>query len=99
MALQLSITAPNGVTMQYHKIFYVSAKLTPDDLQATVSVASYCCNTERATEKATGGEGSLRIQLADYDCADLLKTTPTLTIAAIYEYLKTLPEFAGAVDC
>ncbi len=96
MALQITQTLPNGISVSYHKIFFVSTKLTPSETIANISIASYCCATERTTEKASNQEGALRIQLTDYD----VSTQPIFTNTAdVYTYLKTLPEFAGAVDC
>lgn len=96
MALQITQTLPNGISISYHKIFYVATKLTPSETIATISVASYCCETERNTEKAANSEGGLRIQLTDYD----VSAQPIFTNTAdVYTYLKTLPDFAGATDC
>ena len=98
MALQCNITDNLGVVTTYHKIFYVTVKLEPAQLQATIAIADYISQPQREEEKANNQEGQFRYSLSYVDCAALLQTTPTLTIAAIYEFLKTLPDYSGATD-
>jgi hypothetical protein len=98
MALQCNITDNLGIVTTYHKIFYVSVKLEPTQLQATIAIANYISQPQREQEKANNQEGQFRYSLSYVDCSEFLQATPTLTIAAIYAYLKTLPEYATATD-
>lgn len=90
MALSKPIRQENGVTTAYHRILYLT--LTTNR-QNSIAVASYVDEQARLEEKEDGScrpfmEG--KTYEIEYDEA--------MTMESAYDYLKTLPEFEGAVD-
>lgn len=90
MALYKEIKQNDGVTTNYHRILYLTQTVNE---QNSIAVLSYIDDESRKNEK-----GSVDLQPykkaitfeADYD--------ETMTIESAYDYLKTLPQFDGAVD-
>lgn len=101
MAIKKIITASNGIVTEYHRIAMVKIDTNQ---QNTLLIHSYLSDTGRQIEKDyTAGlyndveEGMMnwpyvdaRYLNCDYD--------GDMTISKAYDYLKTLPEFEGAID-
>lgn len=90
MALNKPIRQENGVTTAYHRILYLT--LTTNR-QNSIAVASYVDEQARMEEKADSSRRPFmegKTYETEYD--------ETMTMESAYEYLKTLPEFEGAVD-
>lgn len=95
MAVSKQIEADNGVALNYHRIVSVN---TITNVQNVIEVASYTSESKRKEEAdaLANGEGmnvyiESRFINAEYD--------QSMTVEGAYEWLKTLPEFADAVDC
>lgn len=90
MALQKAITQPNGVTTNYHRIVYVTVTT---NRQNSIAVISYIDESFRDDEKE-------QVLAEPYREAKTYETDydGSMTIERAYEYLKTLPEFEGAID-
>lgn len=89
MALYKEIVQDDGVATNYHRILYLMETVNK---QNSIAVLSYVDSTARENEKE---EASRTYQRAvtyetDYD--------ETMTIEKAYEWLKTIPEFSGALD-
>lgn len=101
MALQVKITANNGIVTEYHRV--ASLNITTNQSNSIV-VYSYLSEDARKLE--------LEIQSKTYtSLADEPTNYPyietrhigtdydeTMSVESAYEYLKTLPEFEGAED-
>lgn len=101
MAIKKQITADNGVVTEYHRIALVSIDVNN---QNTILVHSYLSADGRQVEKdyAAGlyhdlEEGLMKFPYVnaqyihcDYD--------GDMTVVNAYGYLKSLPEFEGALD-
>lgn len=101
MAIKKTVTALNGIVTEYHRIAMVKIDINQ---QNTLLIHSYLSETGRQIEKdyAAGlyndlEEGMMnwpyvnaRYIHCDYD--------GEMTIVKAYDYLKTLPEFEGAID-
>lgn len=89
MALQKEIQA-DGITASYHRILTLA--LTTNSHNSIV-VLSYLDAAARAQEQAGSSEPVYRRGITyetDYD--------ETMTVESAYSYLKTLPDFEGALD-
>ena len=89
MALYKEIKQSDGVTTNYHRILYV---MTTINRQNSIVVLSYVDDESRQSEKAA--------EMQPYHKSVTYETTydPNMSINAAYDYLKTLPEFEGAID-
>ena len=90
MALQKAITQHNGVITNYHRIMSV---IMTTNRQNSITVISYIDKTFRDDEKdqvLVEPYREAKTYEIDYD--------GTMTIELAYEYLKSLPEFEGAID-
>lgn len=90
MALYKEITQEDGVITNYHRIFFVSSTINSG---ISIAILSYVKEDIRNAEK----DGTIdlpykrsRTYEIDYD--------ENMTVEKAYKYLKTLPEFEGAVD-
>lgn len=97
MALLKSITKPNGVTVNYHRIAMVKIDTNQ---QTTILVHSYINEQGRNYEKAYAageivGEPTWPYVDAEYKSFDY---DESMNITNAYECLKTLPEFEGSTD-
>ena len=90
MALLKSIRGEDGVTTNYHRILFLQ---TTTNEQNSIAVLSYVDSVSRTEQKS----GTL---ITPYQQCVTYETSydPDMTIASAYQYLKTLPEFAGAKD-
>ena len=90
MALYKEIRQSDGVTTKYHRILF---RQTTTNRQNSIAVVSYVDEEARTDEKENvivqPYQKSITYE-TDYD--------PNMTIEAAYDYLKTLPQFDGAVD-
>lgn len=88
MALEKDMELSNGVAVRYHRIVRVEV-IT--NVQCTVEVASYPSGQARAKDD---GEHDVYLHTSLH----VLPYDEALSVPAAYEALKTLPEYAGAVD-
>lgn len=90
MALDKKIRQDDGVITNYHRILFL---MCTTNRQNSIAVLSYTDYETRENEKI--GEffqpysKSITYE-TEYD--------PNMTIEKAYKYLKTLPEFEGAID-
>lgn len=101
MAIKVQVTADNGVITEYHRIALLSIDVNQ---QNTILVHSYLSADGRQIEKdyAAGlyhdlDEGMMKFPYVDarYIHADY---DPDMSVTAAYNFIKTLPMFAGAED-
>lgn len=90
MALSKPIRQENGVTTAYHRILYLT--LTTNR-QNSIAVASYVDQQARLEEQADSSRRPF-MEGKTYETA----YDESMTVESAYDYLKTLPEFEGAVD-
>ena len=90
MALFKEIKQDDGVTTNYHRILYITVTT---NRQNSIAVLSYVDDTSRESEKDN-------VISQPYQKAITYETTydPTMTIESAYSFLKTLPQFEGAID-
>lgn len=90
MALLKEIRQDDGVTTKYHRILFITQTV---NRQNSVAVLSYVDNEARESEKES-------VMAQPYQKAVTYETgyDPNMTVAAAYDFLKTLPQFAGATD-
>lgn len=87
MALEKTITQEDGIVTNYHRILFVQSTI---NRQNSIAVLSYVNEASRLTEE-TGNPYTKSITYEKpYE--------ENMTISDAYEFLKTLPEFSGAVD-
>lgn len=90
MALYKEIRQSDGVTTKYHRILFVQ---TVTNHHNSIAVLSYVDEESRSGEKATTIPQPY-IKSITYETA----YSPSMNVDLAYEFLKTLPEFDGAVD-
>jgi hypothetical protein len=90
MALQIAVRQDDGVVTNYHRILFLTQTV---NRQNSIAVLSYVDDSSRTAER----DGSVA---QPYQRSVTYETEydPNMTIEAAYEYLRTLPEFEGAVD-
>lgn len=90
MALKKDIVQSDGVTTSYHRILYITSTI---NRQNSIAVVSYVNDNARSDEKNN-------VLVQPYQKAVTYETaySPSMTVELAYEYLKTLPQFEGAVD-
>lgn len=90
MALYKEIRQEDGVTTKYHRILFLQLLTNHHN---SIAVVSYVDDTARNDEKeaviAQPYQKSVTYELP-YD--------ESMTVESAYEYLKTLPQFEGAID-
>ena len=101
MAIKKTVTAPNGIVTEYHRIAMVKIDVNQ---QNTLLVHSYLSEAGRQVEKdyAAGlyndmDEGMMNWPYVEAQYMDC-DYDEEMTIRKAYEYLKTLPEFEGSID-
>lgn len=101
MAIKKTVTAPNGIVTEYHRIAMVKIDVNQ---QNTLLVHSYLSEAGRQVEKdyAAGLYNDLDEGVMNWPYVDAQYLNcdydGEMTITKAYEYLKTLPEFEGAID-
>lgn len=90
MALLKQIRQDDGVTTNYHRILFITITT---NRQNSIAVHSYVDDVSRVEEKDN-------IFARPYQKSITYETSydPAMTIETAYDYLKTLPQFEGAVD-
>lgn len=92
MALVKSILENNGVTTTYHRILYISSAINSS---VSITVASYINEQGRNSEKISNDfDTRPYMSVITYETA----YKENFTIQEAYSYLKTLPQFEGAID-
>lgn len=101
MAIKISKTEDNGIVTEYHRVALLSIETNQ---QNTILVHSYLNEAARQIEKdyAAGlyrdlEEGMMRFPYVATEYMHL-EYDGEMDVAKAYEYLKTLPQFAGAED-
>lgn len=94
MALGKEMVLDSGVKTNYHRIVTL---MVVTNVQNTIEVASYTNEEKRLEEQKAieNGEGHNVFIHTHYIEAPY---NQEMSIKTAYEYLKTLPEFSGAVD-
>ena len=90
MALQKDIRQEDGVVTKYHRILFLQLFTNHHN---SIAVVSYVDDIARDEEKEA-------ILSQPYQRAVTYETAydETMTVESAYEYLKTLPQFEGAID-
>lgn len=90
MALKKVIIQSDGVVTDYHRILYITNTINS---HTSIAVLSYVNEAARTAEKD-------EIRLNPYTKAINFETAydESITAESAYDYLKTLPQFSGAVD-
>jgi hypothetical protein len=90
MALFKEVRQADGVTTKYHRILFITKTI---NRQNSIAVLSYVDDESREREKGN-------IMSQPYQKSVTYETTydPDMSVEKAYEFLKTLPEFEGAVD-
>ena len=90
MALLKEIKQSDGVVTNYHRILFLTQTV---NRQNSIAVLSYVNSESREDEKTN-------VVVQPYQKAVTYETTydETMTIESAYEYLKTLPQFEGAIN-
>ncbi len=90
MALYKQIKQDDGVTTNYHRILYLIQTV---NRQNSIAVLSYVDEDSRTTEfQSTYTEPYHKAITYEVNYDE------TMTVKAAYDYLKTLPQFEGAID-
>lgn len=99
MALRKSITLPNGITLEYHRIAMIKNEINQ---QTTILVHSYLNAEGRQYEKDYANgliEGEPTFPYVDARYYNI-NYDPEMTVVSAYEWLKdNIPEFKNAEDC
>lgn len=90
MALKKEVRQYDGVVTNYHRISLLTQSI---NRCTSIAVLSYVDGEAREGEK-----DSTLPQPYQTSVSYEMKYDPTMTIESAYEYLKTLPQFEGAVD-
>ena len=83
MALSKSIKQDNGISLSYHRILFVHSAI---NTHISIAVISYVDEESRENEYTA---------TVTYE----LPYKENMTIEEAYDYLKTLPAFADAINC
>lgn len=88
MALKKEVRQDNGIVTTYHRILLVQSTINS---HTSIAVVSYLDESSRKQDTA---------EKPIYKVAVTYETdyVENMTIKMAYDYLKTLPEFEGAVD-
>lgn len=90
MALYKEIRQGDGVTTNYHRILFLTQTV---NRQNSIAVLSYVDDQARDDEKNSTLTQPYQKSITYETAYD-----PNMTIESAYEYLKTLPQFEGAID-
>ena len=101
MAIKIPVTEHNGIVTEYHRIALLSIDVHN---QNSILVHSYLSADGRQIEKdyAAGLYNDVEAGMMNFPFVQATYISAaydeTMTVAKAYEYLKTLPKFAGAED-
>lgn len=90
MALHKEIKQKDGVITNYHRILFLTQTV---NRQNSIAVLSYVDEQSREDEKTNTMNQPYQRSVTyetDYDAE--------MTVESAYDYLKTLPQFDGAID-
>ena len=90
MALFKEIRQDDGVTTSYHRILFIQQMVNHHN---SIAVLSYVDDGSRGDEK-----NSILSQPYQKSVTYEIPYDPTMTVETAYDYLKTLPQFEGAID-
>lgn len=90
MALYKEIRQDDGVTTNYHRVLFVQQMVNHHN---SIAVLSYVDAEARENEKE-----SVIAQPYMRSVTYEIIYDPTMTVETAYDYLKTLPQFEGAID-
>lgn len=90
MALYKDIRQSDGVVTKYHRILFIQQTV---NRQNSIAVLSYVDQESRNDETTAVIEQPYQKSIT-YE----LPYDPDMTIESAYDWLKTLPQFAGAED-
>lgn len=90
MALEKAIRQSDGVVTNYHRILFLQ---TTVNQQNSIAVLSYVDESSREDEKYAAISQPYRKSKSYETTYD-----EKMTIELAYQFLKTLPEFEGAID-
>ena len=90
MALYKEVRQDDGVTTRYHRILFVQTTL---NRQNSIAVLSYVDEDARENEK-----GAVAAQPYVKSVTYEIPYNEAMTVESAYEYLKSMPQFEGAVD-
>ena len=90
MALYKEIKQADGVVTSYHRILFIQQMVNHHN---SIAVISYVDNESRENEKESV-IAQPYMKSVTYETA----YDPTMTVWTAYDYLKTLPQFEGAID-
>lgn len=90
MALQKSITQDDGVVTNYHRILFLQSTV---NRQNSIAVISYVDEHIREQEKESDMFNPYK-RCVTYET----EYDENMSIKTAYEFLKTLPQFEGAID-
>lgn len=101
MAIKVQVTADNGIVTEYHRIALFSVDVNN---QNTILVHSYLSEAGRQIEKdyAAGlyddvEQGMMKFPYVHAEYINL-DYDGNMDVTSAYNYIKTLPKFAGAID-
>lgn len=90
MALFKEIKQDDGVTTNYHRILFIQQMVNHHN---SIAVLSYVDDDSRENEK-----NSIIAQPYQRSVTYEIPYDATMTVGTAYDYLKTLPQFEGAID-
>ena len=101
MAIKIPVTEDNGIVTEYHRIALLSIDVHN---QNTVLIHSYLGEAGRQIEKdySAGLYNNVEAGMMHFPYVNAkyihLPYDENMTVVKAYEYLKTQPQFEGAVD-
>lgn len=93
MALQKDLVLATGVVANYHKVS--NPEIKTSNGAANVNVKVFLNNQARIANKVECFNKTYKIPAGTFTSINLATTDPR---DLVYNYLKTLPEYAGAID-
>lgn len=101
MAIKVQVTADNGIITEYHRVALVKIDVNQ---QNTILIHSYLSESGRQIEKdyAAGLYKDVDIGLIKFPYVSAkyihIPYDGNMGVTSAYDYIKTLPEFSGAID-
>ena len=101
MAIKVQVTADNGIVTEYHRIAMLKIDVNQ---QNTILIHSYLSESGRQIEKdyAAGLYKDVDVGLIKFPYVNAkyihIPYDGRMDVIDAYNYIKTLPEFSGAVD-
>lgn len=95
MGLIKQITSPEYIPLNYHRVYGVSNEIHS---HFTISIMQYISKEDREKEKTDPSAPIYRTSISYIKQYDDPAEMEEMTIRDAYNWLKTLPEFEGAID-